>query len=193
MGENKGWYQRQQSVPHFDGAGATQFVTFRLSDSLPKEVLERFEVELTDLKGNIEIERIRRIEKYLDLGVGSCILRETSCAAIVQDSLLYHDEKFFALLAWVVMPNHVHFLARFDEGQGLPVAIQSLKSFTAHRLKKLHPEMESIWQQGYFDRFMRNEDHFLRTRAYIQENPVKAKLVENAENFVWSSAHDPLR
>lgn len=191
MNDHKGWYQRQKSVPHFDGVGVTQFVTFRLSDSLPKEVLERIEVELKVVKNNIEIERIRQMERYLDLGYGSCILRETPCAQIVQDSILYHDGKFFDVRAWVIMPNHLHLLARFEEGQSLPVGLQSLKSFTAHKLKELHPEMDSIWQQGYFDRFMRNDDHFINTQAYIHQNPVKAKLCKIEGDFVWSSAYDP--
>ena len=97
--------------------------------------------ELQEVNKNIEIERIRRVEKYLDLGAGSCILRKEECARIVQDSLLFHHGNHFDLKAWVVMPNHVHFLARFEEGNCLPVAIQSLKSYTGHQLKKLHPEM----------------------------------------------------
>ena len=105
----------------------------------------------------------------------------------------FHDGNHFDLRAWVVMPNHVHFLARFEEGNSLPTAIQSLKSFTGHQLKKLHPEMQEIWQQGYFDRFMRNDDHFLRTRAYIHQNPTKAKLCKKEEDFIWSSAFNPER
>ncbi len=187
MGENKGWYSRY--LPHFDSGNVNQFVTFRLADSLPQNVLEQIEVDLRDFSGNVDIEKIRRIERFIDQGYGSCILRESECAKIVQDSLQYHDGKHFQLHAWVVMPNHAHFLARFDEGQSLPEALQSLKSYTAHRLKSIHPEMPLIWQPGYFDRYMRNEEHFSRTWTYICENPVKAKLCRVAEEFIWSSAY----
>lgn len=188
MGENRGWYSRY--LPHFDGCDLNQFITFRLADSLPEGVLERIKLELRDFNGDAEIEEIRRIEKLIDQGSGSCILRETECAKIVQDSLHYHDGKHFHLYAYVIMPNHVHFLARFEEGHSLPEGLQSLKSYTAHRLKELHPEMLSIWQPGYFDRYMRNQEHFDRTRTYIHQNPVKSKLCKEAEDFVWSSAFD---
>lgn len=65
MGEHKGWYSRQ-NLPHFDASEVTQFVTFRLADSLPREFLVQLEEELKGLKAGIEIERIRRIEKHLD-------------------------------------------------------------------------------------------------------------------------------
>ena len=188
MGENRGWYSR--CLPHFDGCEINQFVTFRLADSLPQGVLERIEQDLRDFKGNTDVEKIRRIERLIDQGSGSCILRETVCATIVQDSLKYHDGKLFSLHEWVIMPNHVHFLARFEDGNSLPDALQSLKSYTGHRLKELHPEMPSIWQPGYHDRYMRNEEHYERTRNYIYENPVKAKLCREAESFEWSSAFE---
>lgn len=187
MSENRGWYSRY--LPHFDGCDVNQFVTFRLADSLPQGVLEKIQYDLREFKGNAEIEKIRRIERLIDQGSGSCILRDAECARIVQDSFLYHDEKLFQLHEWVVMPNHVHFLARFEEGNSLPEALQSLKSYTAHRLKELHPEMPSIWQPGYHDRYMRNEEHYIRTCNYIHENPVKAKLCRVAEDFIWSSAY----
>ena len=87
------------------------------------------------------------------------------------------------------MPNHVHLLARFEEGQLISKAMHSLKSYTAHEIKKLHPDMGSIWQEESFDRYIRNEDHYWQTIRYIRENPVKARLSDRAENYEWSSSH----
>ena len=67
-------------------------------------------------------------------------------------------------------------------------AMHSLKSFTGHELKKLHPEMENIWQIESFDRYMRNEEHYWSTYRYIHNNPVSARLCESVEEFEWSSA-----
>jgi REP element-mobilizing transposase RayT len=88
------------------------------------------------------------------------------------------------------MPNHVHFLARFEEHQSLPHALHSLKSYTAHELKKLHPEMAVIWQIEYFDRYIRNEDHYWNAVNYIRKKPVAAKLCDSQEEFKWSSAFE---
>ena len=187
MKEHKGWYSRG-NLPHFDGSNTNQFITFRLSDSLPAGVLESLERELSGFKGNAEIEKIRRIERLIDQGSGSCILRENACAEIVQEALLFLDGSRFDLHSWVVMPNHVHFLARFNEGQSMPDGLHSLKSFSANEIKKLHPEMDSVWQPGYFDRYMRNEDHFWRTVNYIHRNPVMVGICDEAVDFQWSSA-----
>jgi len=51
------------------------------------------------------------VENYLDKGHGSCLLRDERVAKLVEDSLLFHHEKKYRLTAWVIMPNHVHFLA----------------------------------------------------------------------------------
>jgi putative transposase len=163
-----------------------------LPTAFQKEFLNFLSDDLKNMKVQSESERDRekysRIQSHLDTGFGSCILRESESAKIVQDALLFLDIKKFDLREWVIMPNHVHFLARFEEGKLMSKALHSLKSYTAHELKKLHPEMESIWQAESFDRYIRNEEHFLRTVRYIHENPVNAKLCPRAKEFQWSSA-----
>ena len=187
MIEHKGWYSRR-NLPHFDGGNTNQFITFRLADSLPVGVLEQLEEDLKTFKGDAEIEKIRGIEKLIDQGSGSCILRHSACAEIVRSSLEFLDGERFDLHAWVLMPNHVHFLARFNEGQLLPDGLHSLKSYTANEIKKIYPEMGSVWQPGYFDRYMRSEEHFWRKINYIHQNPVNAKLCAEPHEFQWSSA-----
>lgn len=186
MSEHRGWF-RPRKLPHFD-AEVTQSITIHLEDSLPKEVLAKLEDDLKDVKSNRKFERVERIESLLDNGYGSCILREPDCAKLVQDSLLFLNGKRFDLRAWAVMPNHLHFLARFEAHQSLPDALHSLNSYTGHELKKLHPEMEVIWQIEYFDRYIRNEDHYWNAVNYIHNNPVVAKLCKQPEDFPWSSA-----
>ena len=184
--EHRAWY-RPRKLPHFDGA-ITQSITIRLEDSLPKAVCQRIEDELKSTNSNRKLERLRRLEEILDNGLGSCLLKEEPCAKIVEDALLFLDQKRFHLQAWAVMPNHVHFLAYFDEHQTLSKALHSLKSFTANEIKKLHPETGTVWQAEYFDRFMRSEKHYWHELNYIEANPVAAKLCEKKEDFRWSSA-----
>ncbi len=186
MEEQIGWYRR--NLPHFDAGGKTQFLTFRLADSLPRSVLQEIEHELKNAKGNFERMREERVQHYLDQGCGSCVLIEPRCATIVQDALKFLDGRAFDLRAWVVMPNHVHFLAFFQEGQSLIKALHSLKSFTAHEIVKAYPNMVPCWQQETFDRYIRNEDHYLDMVEYIHQNPVKAGLCTTAETYPWSSA-----
>ncbi len=187
MDENRGWY-RPRKLPHFDGA-VIQSITIRLEGSLPKEVLERIAEDLKSVKSNRKLERIRRFEAILDNGLGSCVLQERPCAQIVQDALTYLDKMRFELHAWVVMPNHVHFLARFDEHQKLDKALHSLKSYTSKEIKKLHPEIDAIWQSEFFDRYIRSDAHYGYEVKYIESNPVVAKFCSKPEDFRWSSAY----
>ena len=186
MEENKGWHNRGY-LPHYDAGDVTQFITFRLGDSLPYEVL--IELEHLRHKG-IEgmIERQNRLEYYLDQGSGSCILREPECATIVQNALKFLDGSRYELKARVIMPNHVHFLARFNQGQPLWKAMHSLKSFTSNELGKLHPDVRPIWQEESFDRFIRSEEHFSHVIRYIHQNPVEAGICKSPDEFRWSSA-----
>ena len=188
MEENVGWYRRK--LPHFDGGNTTQFVTFNLDDSLPRHLIEDMKQELKGMRGNVERKRHDKIQHFLDQGSGSCILREPRCAEIALDSLLNLDGNLFELISWVVMPNHVHFLARFHEGQRLPIALHGLKSFTAHELKNIHPETNSIWHVESYDRYMRDEEHYWNTVSYIHRNPVVARLCKKPNEFRWSSAYD---
>ncbi len=185
MEDHRGWHSRGY-LPHLDIGEVTQFITFRLGDSLPQSVLE----ELEDLRRRGEhVARIERAEYYFDQGHGSCILREPSCAMIVQEALIFLHDKRFELIAWVIIPNHVHFLARFGEGQSLSKGMHSLKSYTSNELGKLHPEVRPIWQQESFDRYIRGEEHYQWVVNYIHNNPVIANYCESSDDFPWSSAY----
>jgi putative transposase len=138
-------------------------VTFNLDDSLPQSVLDNFKQELKDTKGNVERARHDKIQHFFDQGAGSCILREARCAEIVRDALLFLHEKELDLISWVIMTNHVHFLAHIPEGKQLRKLLHSLKSYTAHELMKIHPELNSIWHIESYDRYMRDEEHYWNT------------------------------
>ncbi len=183
-----GWHSRGY-LPHFDGRAIPQFITFHLADSVPKRVLQRWREELKQLKA--EPERIvlqKRIEKYLDQGYGAAFLRVPQIGRMVQDSLLKFDGTRYRLFAWVVMPNHVHSLmTRFEEYE-LKNILHSLKSFTSHEANKLLQREGQFWIEDYFDRYIRNQEHFARTVSYIENNPVKAGLCREPEDWPYSSA-----
>ena len=106
----RGWHRRGY-LPHFDGGEVTQFITFNLADAIPPQLVRRWREEL-ELTANEERYRLlhRRVEKYLDLGHGRCYLRRSDIAEMVQRALLFQDNASYLLIAWVVMPNHVHVL-----------------------------------------------------------------------------------
>jgi REP element-mobilizing transposase RayT len=105
----------------------------------------------------------------------------------------------YDLIAWVVMPNHVHVLIRTYKGVALGRIVQSWKSYTGRRIRRMMEEGEigarrfegkGVWMREYWDRYIRNERHFEAAVRYIHDNPVKAGLAELAEDWPWSSARE---
>jgi REP element-mobilizing transposase RayT len=185
------WHSRGY-LPHFDNPQATQHVTFHLADSLPQTVLQRLDDETKSLPISAQaVERRKRIEAWIDAGHGSCILREPAIAAMVQNSLLTFDSQRYRLLAWVVMPNHVHVLFEPLENWTVAKIVTSWKKFAASNIRSTKGGMGPIWHREYWDRFIRDQAHLVRAIEYIQQNPVKAGLAAKPEDWPWSSAHYP--
>ncbi len=186
-----GWYSRGY-LPHRDQTGLQQFVTFRLADSLPQEKLRHLDEEVARLpSATRDLERRKRIEQWLDSGLGCCALRHPQVAEIVEQALLRFDGERYQLIAWCIMPNHVHVL--LQPQRPLAKIVQSWKSYTgrwalAHNAElQLGAPGQVFWMREYWDRFIRDESHLRRTIAYIQENPVKAGLCRKPEEWRWSS------
>jgi REP element-mobilizing transposase RayT len=187
-------------LPHWEKDSATYFVTFRLGDSLPKSVLEKILSERDSVLTTAaqagrslstdELRKVNRlstakIEKYLDLGAGACHLKQPAIANIVASTLRYFDDKRYRLLAWCVMPNHVHAVARLFPGQNLPSIIHSWKSFSAKKCNAVLREKGSFWQREYYDHLVRDESEFGRIVDYVADNPVKAGLRNWPWLWVW--------
>ena len=128
------------------------------------------------------------MEEYLDAGYGTCWLRRPEVATLVEGALLHFDSKRYRLLAWCVMPNHVHALSEMIEGFPLGDVLHSWKSFTSHRANEILEREGEFWERDYLDRYIRNAEHLEAAIAYIEENPVKAGLVKLKTDWPWSSA-----
>ncbi len=188
-----GWYSRGY-LPHRDRKGLLQTITFRLADSLPQEKLHALEEELSRVPvDRLDSERRKKIECWLDSGMGCCALRHPALAQQVQESLLLFHGGRYSLAAWCIMPNHVHVLV--EPGDSIARIVQGWKSCTARwalaRNETLNlgiPDTKHLWQREYWDRYIRDEEHFHSAVDYIHQNPVKAGLCERAEDWPWSSA-----
>ena len=184
-----GWHSRGY-LPHYEGGRIYQFVTFRLHDSLPQVVLERWrrEIEREDKADGDALLR-RRVEAYLDQGYGSVYLKDERVATLVEDALLFHHGVKYKLSAWVVMPNHVHLLLAPRDGSTLAQVMHSIKSYTASAANKLLGRSGQFWQKEYFDRYVRDAEHFARVVAYIESNPTTAGLCARARDWRFGSAY----
>lgn len=183
-----GWRSRGR-LPHFEAEGVWQFLTWRTHDSLPASVLRELDEELRSVEESArKAHRIRRIGELLDQGSGECLLANPIAARIVVEAIRYWVDDKYALDAFCVMPNHVHMLIQpFGTGSFARI-MQSLKGYTAHEINRVMGRTGSVWQEEYFDRAMRDEEHLTKTRSYIEWNPVKAKLCVHPKDWPYSSA-----
>ncbi|MCH8815659.1 MAG: transposase [Chloroflexi bacterium] len=193
MREPKGRYSRGY-LPHIDDGQATQFVAFRLADSMPSSVMNTWRAELAKLP---DTERKRemyvRIEAYLDAGHGSCVLGRSAAASAVQDTLLMYAQDRYFLHEWVVMLNHVHALLTPRKYQSLAMIMQSIKGHSARQVHAAIGGEGRLWQPDYFDRMIRDEEHFEKVGKYITWNPVKAGLCKDPTLWMHSSANARFR
>ena len=134
------------------------------------------------------VERSLLFEKGIDQGRGNCLLSDPVNAEIMRRTLDYFDGEQYLLLAWVVMPNHVHAMIEQAPGHSLTRVVQSWKSVSAHAINKARDRNGRIWSPDYFDRFVRDETHYNNAMYYIENNPVKARLAEKPEDWLYSSA-----
>jgi REP element-mobilizing transposase RayT len=179
----RGWHERGY-LPHRDEPGLTQFVTFRLADSFPESLRAEWEH-----LWNIEDDQKRRVEleAYLDRGRGECHLHKPEIARLVEEAVRFFHGERYDLHAWIVMPNHVHTLFKVD---AVPMAeiLESWKKYTAQKANRLLNRRGNFWQADYWDTYIRDSEHELQTRNYLESNPTKAGLILDPKHWPWSSA-----
>lgn len=187
--------------PHWSQTGAIVFVTFRANDSIPREVLQRWDDEKNDwlsrrglLGGTHWSEVVRRLdektrhefkkqfnrcrEDFLDTCHGRCLLKRPELARIVADSLLYFDGKNYRMGDFVIMPNHVHLLVAFPDPETMEKQFGSWLHYTAYRINQTIGENGHFWQQEPFDHLVRSVKQYEYLRQYIADNPRRAGLVD---------------
>lgn len=189
--------KRHANLPHWTQPGSTYAVTFRLADALPAAVVDRFRRERENIIATAaqmrrdlaahEVQRLEyiqseRIQEYLDGGAGTCILRDERTAIIVRDALTHFDGERYDLLAWCIMPNHVHVVFTPHTPHDVSSITHSWKSFTATMINRLHGRRGSLWQKESYDHIIRDQTDLTQSIQYVMDNPVKAKLT----NWKWA-------
>jgi REP element-mobilizing transposase RayT len=183
-------------LPHWTMDDASYAVTFRLGDSLPKEVLDAWLFERenivktaeqlgrplsADEEKRLDYLHSEKVGKYLDAGHGACWMKQDRIARIVADALKHFDGERYDLLAWCVMLNHVHVVVKPYAGHELPDILHSWKSFTAHEANKAVKRKGQFWEEEYYDHLIRDEADYVRCVEYVLANPEKAGL----EDWKW--------
>ncbi len=179
----RGWHSRGY-LPHFDMPGTIQMLNYRLHDAMPADRRHEWAALL---KVDDHLLQRAKVESYLDRGLGNCELRNPLAAAIVEENWLFRDGTDYQLLAWAVMPNHVHLLVEIGRTP-MTNLVRGWKGFTARKINAALGRKGKLWQDDYWDRYIRDEAHYRKVVHYIESNPVKAGLVRSPEQWAFSSA-----
>lgn len=203
--EYRPYYRRH--LPHYQPAGYTLFLTFRLAGSLPAAVIDRLraeaEAEERRLQGVADpAARARRrydarkrafgrFDATLDQAPGPRWLGVPAVAQAVADALHHRHPAVYRLDAFCIMPNHVHavFAPNDDEaGRPLPLPkiMQSLKQYAAGQANAALGRQGQFWQYENYDHVVRDAAEWERIIWYVLLNPVKAGLVEHWEDWPWT-------
>jgi len=226
---------RRRRLPHLDVDGATYFVTACLNGSVPAcglKALRDYRKELDSRERPSEFSesdwRMRndklyfpRMESWLDDKPAVKHFVHETAADSVRDSLFHFVDKRYHLMAYCVMPSHLHLLftprpswcdevaemnakrvreanARQPANQprfGSPreIIMHSLKSFTGLQCNRLLGLSGTFWQDESYDHVVRDRDELFRIIGYIEQNPVKAGLVTDPLEWKWDSAVERIR
>ena len=180
--------QTENRLPHWQQLGAVYFVTYRLADALPCHLLTHWQHERDNWlrmhplpwSDKIEHEYHQRfsgaVERWLDVGYGSCLLRCPEHAQTVANTLSFFEDERTKMLSFVVMPNHVHALFVLNAIWTLEKVIRSWKRFSSREINRGLERSGSLWQRDYFDRLVRDQQHFANCVRYIRRNPKRARL-----------------
>jgi putative transposase len=178
----------RHNLPHWQQPGVTYFITYRLADAIPNSLLTRWKKEReiwlsfhpTPWTADVEDEYHRRfsseIERWLDAGHGSCVLRDREVRRVVEEGLQYFEGERHHHFSWVIMPNHVHVLTTLHADCELKNMLFTWKRRSAGEVNRVRGTTGQVWQHEYFDRIIRDGEHFENVVRYIRRNPEKAKL-----------------
>ncbi len=185
-----GYYHHRRKA-HFDDANTIQSVNFRLGDAVPRHILETARETYLHTRDPLLREQIHtKLESFADKGHGSAVLRENEHARIMIDELQQFNGERYELLAWCIMPNHVHVCFQQYDGHRLASILQSWKGRSSRKINLSLGKKGPLWEPDYWDRSLRNAHQLRREIEYIHFNPVSAKLCRGPEEWPFSSALD---
>jgi menaquinone-specific isochorismate synthase len=178
-------------LPHWTREGGTYSTTFRLADSLPKHIRQSWELErqhivaraaqmereLTDIEmGRLKFLYSERVQEALDAGHGASWMNNPRIAELVQGALHFFDDQRYHLIAWCVMPNHVHAVFRPIAPHDLPDILHSWKGFTSTQANKTLQRKGTFWHAETYDHLIRDDEDLAHAINYVLQNPAKAGL-----------------
>lgn len=177
-----------RNIPHWRQDGATYFVTFNLDDALPKPKKN----EMAALRRDWELkyppprneaawtlwakQSFKKVETWMDAGHGACWFNQTKYADELQRSILHFHGKRYEVGCLTLMANHCHLIIRPFDNVSLEDETGSIKNVTTQFINKHESRSGRLWQQEFYDRIVRDDEHLFRVVRYVGSNPADAGI-----------------
>lgn len=178
-------------------------LTIRLNFTLPRHIIESIKLlqqyndtkeldeeenEVNELKRKKHRENFEKYDNFLARHKNPINLLEPIYLNTIKETLFFMDGDKYRLIAFCVMSNHVHILLKplkLNEKSYHPLStiIFSFKRHTSGAFTELPHYVQPFWQEEYYDHVIRNEKDYFNQLNYILNNPVKAGLVEDYNDW----------
>ncbi len=183
-------------LPHWVVDFGCYALTIRCKGSLPKAIIQKL-AEINDALKDITAQNeealkyhrrsFQILEAYLDKSGENALFHQPNVRLSFSEFMQDYDINGLRLKNWAIMPNHMHLLTepfRAQEVQDFRSAIQQFKLRSTQNINRALKRSGPVWQKGWYDRWVRNENEFRRWLRYIQMNPVKAGLCHSPEEWI---------
>ncbi|MGC1377865.1 MAG: transposase [Anaerolineales bacterium] len=209
----------QRNLPHWHPEGRMFFITFRLANSLPISVIRELEAERergrqaihAKFSGMQQKDELYKLDKkyfgQFDAWLDRCVeesprwLADEQVAQIVAEQIHALDGERYDLVTYCIMSNHAHIAidtaghifkpthAGLTAPYPLADTLKLLKGRTARYCNQALKRSGAFWQHESYDHVIRDQQEYERIIRYILNNPVKAGLVENWEEWKFTFLH----
>jgi REP element-mobilizing transposase RayT len=121
----------------------------------------------------------------------------TSARLLIHELRQLHEAEIVNSLAWVVMPDHLHWMIQLQDSWPLSRVVKTVKARSALTINAHLERHGSLWQRAYYDRAMRNDEDVRQIARYIVANPLRRSLVQDIGQYphwdcIWMSGNDQM-
>ncbi len=194
----------KRKLPHYQPAESVFFVTFRLNFRLPVKYLDamnrykdvlRARYEIQDSKTETKAIIKKKLFAYEDEIYPLCepevsLTNNPAAADLLSELFLSNHNILYYLFCYTIMSNHVHILLKpgkvDNEIASISDIMRIIKGVSARQINLLLRRSGTLWHREYWDYWVRSQQEFVNITEYIRNNPVKAGLVNKAEDWRWT-------
>ncbi len=102
---------------------------------------------------------------------------------VIREMRRLHLDRFIESFAWVLMPDHLHWLFQLNEIASLSTVMKTFKARSAHVVNHYLVRQGALWQRAFYDRAVRENEDLRSIARYIVANPLRAGLVSDAGQY----------